>query len=63
VPGQGMVVEGVKEVKKAIQAAWNVLKQCQNSQFTTLNDLKNTENVVFYLKVLNKINSRDVLFR
>ncbi len=24
VPGQGIVVEGVKEVKKAFQAAWNV---------------------------------------
>jgi hypothetical protein len=60
VPGQGVVVEGVKEVKQAFPATRNVQKWCQNSRFPTLIDLKIAKNAVFYLKVLNKIYSRDV---
>jgi hypothetical protein len=60
VPGQGVVLEGVKEVKLAYQDTWNVQKCCQNSRFPALIDLKIAENVVFYLKVLNKIYSKDV---
>jgi hypothetical protein len=35
-----VVVEGVKEVKKAFQVAQNVQKWRQNSQFPALTDLK-----------------------
>jgi hypothetical protein len=44
VPGPGVVVEGVKEVKKAFQAAWNV----QKWPFSRIFDLKIAENAVFY---------------
>jgi hypothetical protein len=47
VPGPGVVVERVKEVKEAFQAAWNVLKQRKNGRFPALIDLKNSENAVF----------------
>jgi hypothetical protein len=60
VPGLGLVVEEVKGVKKAPQASWNVQKQCQDGRFLALIDLKLAENAVIYLKVLNKIYSRDV---
>jgi hypothetical protein len=40
VPGKGVVVEGVKEVKLAFQAAWNVRKRHKNSRFPALIDLE-----------------------
>jgi hypothetical protein len=60
VPGHGVVVEGVKEVKQAFQAARNVRKRCQNGWFPTIIGLRIAKNAVFYLKVLNKIYSQDV---
>jgi hypothetical protein len=55
-----VVVEGVKEVKKAFQVAHNVQKWRQNSQFPALIDLKIAKSAVVYLKVLNKIYSQDI---
>jgi hypothetical protein len=60
VPGQGVVVEGVKEVQLAFQAAQKVQKRCQNSRFNTLIDLEIAKNAIFYLKVLDKTYSQDV---
>ncbi len=60
VPGHEAVVEGVKEVKQASQVAQNVQKRRQDGRFAALVDLKIAENAVFYLKVLNKIYSRNV---
>jgi hypothetical protein len=45
-------VEGVIEVKEAIQAARNVRKQGQNGRLPALIYLKIAANAVFYLKVL-----------
>jgi hypothetical protein len=56
----GVVVEGVKEIKKVFQAARNVQKQLKNNQFSTLTDLKKRQKACFYLKVLYKIYSPDV---
>jgi hypothetical protein len=57
VPCQGVVVEGVKEVKQAFQAARNIRNWRQNGRFPALIDLKIAENAFFYLKVPNKIYS------
>jgi hypothetical protein len=54
-PGHGPVIEGVKEVKLVFQVAQNVQKRPVRHTYW----LKNRWNAVFYLKVLNKINSCD----
>jgi hypothetical protein len=46
----GVVVEGVKEGKKAFQAVRNVQRWHQNGRFPALIDLKIAENAVFLLK-------------
>ncbi len=57
VPGPGVVVGVVKEVKKAFHVFREVRKQRQNRRFPALIALKIAKNAVFYLKVLNKIYS------
>ncbi len=55
-PGQGVVADGVKGVKKAPMPAEICKNDAKNRQFPTLNDLKVAEDAIFlYLKVLNKI--------
>jgi hypothetical protein len=54
VPGQGVVMEGVKGVKYSPKPP----RMCNNGEkrrFPALIDLKIAKNTVFYLKVLNKI--------
>jgi hypothetical protein len=46
VPGPGVVVEEVKEVKEDFKAAWNIRKQHKNVWFPALIDLKNAENTL-----------------
>jgi hypothetical protein len=60
VPALGVVVEGVKEVKEAFQAARNVQKRRKNGRFPALVKLKIAKNAVFYFKVLSKMYSQDV---
>jgi hypothetical protein len=60
VPGQGVVVEGVKYVPKPPEMYENGDKTCG---FPALIDLKIAKNAVFYLKVLNKISFREILGR
>jgi hypothetical protein len=55
-----VVVEGVKEVKYAFQAAQNVRKRSQNGWFNVIIDLKIAKNAALYLKVLTKIYTQDV---
>jgi hypothetical protein len=50
VPGQRVVVEGVKEFKKALQAARNVQKLRKNGRFNALIDLKNRRKRHFLFK-------------
>jgi hypothetical protein len=50
VPHLGVVVEGVKEVKQAFQAAQNVPQRRKNCQFPILIDLKNGDIAVFLFK-------------
>jgi hypothetical protein len=57
VPGLGVVVEGVTEVKQDFQATWNIRKRHKKGRFPALINIKNAENAVFYVKVLNKIYS------
>jgi hypothetical protein len=57
VPGPGVVVEGVIEVKQDIKAARNIWNMRKNSRFPALIDFLKCQNTVFYLKVLNKIYS------
>jgi hypothetical protein len=49
VPGLGMVMEGVKEVKKDLKAAQNIRKRLKNGRFPALIDLKNAESAVFFI--------------
>jgi hypothetical protein len=51
VPGQGVVVEGVKGVKSSHKLSG----MYENGQFPTLIDLKIAKNAIFYLKVPKKI--------
>ncbi len=53
VPGPGVAVEGVKEVKYDFKATRNIQKRRKNGRFPALIDLKNAKNAVFYFKVLN----------
>jgi hypothetical protein len=46
VPHPGVVVEGVKEVKFAFQAAQNIQKWHKNSRFQALFALKITKNAL-----------------
>jgi hypothetical protein len=48
------VVEGVKEVKQAFQAAQNVRKRHEKGSFPALIGLKITKTAIFYLKYLTK---------
>jgi hypothetical protein len=61
VPGLGVVVEGVIEAIKAFQATRNIRKMRKNSWFPSLIDLKNAENAIFYLKVLNRYTPKTFL--
>jgi hypothetical protein len=47
VPSLGVVVEEVKKVKKAFQAALNVQKRRRNGQFPALIDLKMPKTLFF----------------
>jgi hypothetical protein len=60
VPGQGVVVEGVKYVPKPPEMCENGDK---TSGFPAIIYLKITKNGVFYLKVLNKISSQEFFSR
>jgi hypothetical protein len=61
-PSHGVVVEGVKEVKKAFQATRNVQNGAKNGAKNGLHliTLKMQKMLFFYFKVLNKTYSRDV---
>jgi hypothetical protein len=55
-PGQGVVVEGVKGVKCAPKPP-GMYENSKKGRFPALIDLKITKNTIFYLKVLYKIYS------
>ncbi len=56
VPGQGVVVEGVKGVKYAPKPPW----MYKNGRFLALIDFKTAKNAIFYLNILNKLYFWDI---
>ncbi len=65
--GGGVPSPGVGDVNERSQVSLPSCPECMKtaltSQFPTLFALKIAENTIFYLKVLNKICSRDVFLR
>jgi hypothetical protein len=59
IPSQGVVVEGNKGVKY-IPKRPGIYENGKKGQSPPLIDLKIAKNTIFYLKVLNKICSRDI---